>query len=161
MHATRRVARHYADVLAQRLGTDRLRLIAEAFRPRIGGGFRPATLDELRPQLAAYGGQRVFLFAGRHRFDGTPAPRCAAFYLAAFAVGHVEAGLRTGDIYAPYPEEMNRRLVDDIATRPHFSADRDTRAPRASAPKARNKPDKIHVTGNTVIDALLIMGASG
>ena len=39
----------------------------------------------------------------------------AGFY-AKIPVGHVEAGLRTGDIYAPYPEEMNRRLIDDIAT---------------------------------------------
>jgi hypothetical protein len=60
------VARRYADVLADRLGKNRLRIIAEAFRPRIGGGFRPATLEELRPQLAAYGDHRLFLFDGPH-----------------------------------------------------------------------------------------------
>lgn len=58
------VARHYANVLVRRLGKDRVRLIAEAFRPKEGGGFRPATLDELRPQLAAYQGYAIYLFEG-------------------------------------------------------------------------------------------------
>jgi hypothetical protein len=58
------VARHYADVLVRRLGRERVRLIAEAFRPNPGGGFRPATLEELKPQLATYEGFPVFLFEG-------------------------------------------------------------------------------------------------
>jgi hypothetical protein len=58
------VARHYANVLVRRLGRDRVRLIAEAFRPNPGGGFRPATLDELKPQLATYEGFPVYLFEG-------------------------------------------------------------------------------------------------
>ncbi|RQD72296.1 MAG: UDP-N-acetylglucosamine 2-epimerase (non-hydrolyzing) [Tindallia sp. MSAO_Bac2] len=74
----------------------------------------------------------------------------AAFYQK-IPVGHVEAGLRTGNPYSPYPEEMNRRLTGDIATL-HF----------APTPKNCNhllregiSEDKIYVTGNTVIDALL------
>lgn len=58
------VARHYANVLQRRLGRDRVRLIAEAFRPQVGGGFRPATLEELRPQLAVYHGYPIYLFEG-------------------------------------------------------------------------------------------------
>jgi hypothetical protein len=58
------VARHYANVLVRRLGRERVRLIAEAFRPDVGGGFRPATLDELRPQLASYQGFPIYLFEG-------------------------------------------------------------------------------------------------
>ncbi|HEY0825096.1 MAG TPA: hypothetical protein VGD76_15005 [Ramlibacter sp.] len=58
------VARHYANVLARRLGRERVRMIAEAFRPRAGGGFRPATLEELRPQLARYDGLAIYLFEG-------------------------------------------------------------------------------------------------
>lgn len=58
------VARHYANVLARRLGRDRVRVIAEAFRPQAGGGFRPATLEELRPQLATYEGFPIYLFEG-------------------------------------------------------------------------------------------------
>lgn len=73
----------------------------------------------------------------------------AAFY-AQIPVGHVEAGLRTGDIYSPWPEEMNRRLTGRIATY-HF-------APTETARRnllIENTPDEnIIVTGNTVIDAL-------
>lgn len=58
------VARHYANVLARRLGRDRVRVIAEAFRPNPGGGFRPATLEELKPQLATYDGFPIYLFEG-------------------------------------------------------------------------------------------------
>lgn len=58
------VARHYANVLVRRLGRERVRLIAEAFRPQAGGGFRPATLEELKPQLAAYQGFTIYLFEG-------------------------------------------------------------------------------------------------
>jgi hypothetical protein len=58
------VARHYINVLVRRLGRERVRVIAEAFRPQVGGGFRPATLDELRPQLAEYEGLPIYLFEG-------------------------------------------------------------------------------------------------
>ena len=61
-----RIARQYADVLSTRLGKDRVRIIAEAFRPQVGGGFRSATIDELRPQLASYKGYRIYLFDGPH-----------------------------------------------------------------------------------------------
>lgn len=61
-----RIARDYADVLSLHLGKDRVRIIAEAFRPQVGGGFRSATIDELRPQLASYAGYRVYLFDGPH-----------------------------------------------------------------------------------------------
>ncbi|MEO8361278.1 MAG: hypothetical protein ABI672_14700 [Vicinamibacteria bacterium] len=61
-----RTARHYADVLSARLGSNRVRIIAEAFRPRVGGGFRSATIAELGPQLATYAGYRIYLFEGPH-----------------------------------------------------------------------------------------------
>jgi UDP-N-acetylglucosamine 2-epimerase (non-hydrolysing) len=76
----------------------------------------------------------------------------AGFY-AKIPVGHVEAGLRTGDIYAPYPEEMNRRLIDDIATA-YFAP---TETSRAALLHEGKDDNAIHVTGNTVIDALLTM----
>jgi UDP-N-acetylglucosamine 2-epimerase (non-hydrolysing) len=76
----------------------------------------------------------------------------AGFY-AKVPVGHVEAGLRTGDIYAPYPEEMNRRLIDDIATA-YFAP---TETARAALLREDKDDSAIHVTGNTVIDALLMM----
>ncbi|MFM0290914.1 alpha-amylase family protein [Paraburkholderia megapolitana] len=60
------VAREYADALAARLGKDRVRIIAEAFRPAQGGGFRSATAAELSSQLTAYRGYPAYLFDGPH-----------------------------------------------------------------------------------------------
>lgn len=78
---------------------------------------------------------------------------CAA--VAAFhrrvRVGHVEAGLRTGDLQQPFPEEMNRRVVDLVADAYFVPTER-----AAAALRAENVPDaRIHRTGNTVVDALL------
>lgn len=73
-----------------------------------------------------------------------------AAYYRKIPVGHVEAGLRSGDIYQPWPEEVNRRIVAPIADQ-HF-------APTETAAEALRRenidPATIHVTGNTVIDAL-------
>lgn len=60
------VAREYLDALSAKLGSDRVRVIAEAFRPSEHGGFRAATADELRAQLAAYRGYSAYLFDGPH-----------------------------------------------------------------------------------------------
>ena len=78
-----------------------------------------------------------------------------AAYYRKIPVGHVEAGLRTGDIYAPYPEEMNRKLTDAIADR--LFAPTDTARENLLAEGAPE--DRITVTGNTVIDALLSVTA--
>jgi UDP-N-acetylglucosamine 2-epimerase (non-hydrolysing) len=73
-----------------------------------------------------------------------------AAYYRKVPVAHVEAGLRSGDIYQPWPEEVNRRIVAPIAAL-HF-------APTETAAEALRRetiaPETIHVTGNTVIDAL-------
>lgn len=73
----------------------------------------------------------------------------AAFYNKV-AIGHVEAGLRSGDIYSPFPEEANRKLTGAISTL-HFSA---TKSNEENLRK-ENIQDNIFITGNTVIDALL------
>ena len=73
----------------------------------------------------------------------------AAFY-EQIAVGHVEAGLRTGDIYSPWPEEMNRRITGRIATL-HFAP---TERARQNLLVENVADSNITVTGNTVIDAL-------
>lgn len=82
----------------------------------------------------------------------TLATSLAAFYRQ-IPVGHVEAGLRSGSLYAPWPEEMNRR-VTTLATRYHFAP-----TPQARLNLIAEGIDEasIHVTGNTVIDALLDM----
>ena len=74
----------------------------------------------------------------------------AAFY-AGVPVGHVEAGLRTGDARLPYPEEINRRLVSVLARWHWCPTARNAEALRAEGVD----PRRLAVTGNTVIDALL------
>ncbi len=82
---------------------------------------------------------------------------CFAAALAAFyegiAIGHVEAGLRTGDLSAPFPEEANRSLTGRL-TNLHFAPTQNAAENllRENIPK-----ELIHITGNTVIDALLIV----
>ena len=74
-----------------------------------------------------------------------------AAYFRKIPVGHVEAGLRSGNIYMPWPEEVNRKITGVIADM-HFAP---TEA-SAVALRSENVPESsIHVTGNTVIDALL------
>ena len=89
-------------------------------------------LTEAEPDLILVHGDTSTTFAG-----------------ALAAVGHVEAGLRTYDKYSPFPEEMNRTLVGDIATL-HFAPT------RANAENLRRESvqGEIFITGNTVIDAM-------
>jgi UDP-N-acetylglucosamine 2-epimerase (non-hydrolysing) len=72
-----------------------------------------------------------------------------AFYCR-IPVGHVEAGLRTGDRYDPFPEEMNRTMLSSVAVH-HFAP---TERARANLLAAGVAPSTIHVTGNTVVDAV-------
>lgn len=73
----------------------------------------------------------------------------ACYYLQ-IPVGHVEAGLRTYNIYSPYPEEFNRQAVGIIAAY-HFAP---TELSKENLLKEGKKPETIYVTGNTAIDAL-------
>ena len=84
----------------------------------------------------------------------TLAASLAAFYNRV-PVGHVEAGLRTGDMYSPWPEEANRRLTAPLACL-HFAP---TERSRQNLLAENTHADTVHVTGNTVIDALLAVVA--
>ena len=95
-------------------------------------------LEEAKPDLVLVHGDTSTTFAGA----------LAAFYRQ-IPVGHVEAGLRTWDKYSPFPEEMNRKLVGDIADL-HFCP---TPANRENLAR-EGITDGVFVTGNTVIDAL-------
>ena len=79
----------------------------------------------------------------------TIATAMSAFYQK-IPVAHVEAGLRTGDIYSPWPEEANRKLTSQI-TKYHFTP---TQTSKENLLKENISEDDIYVTGNTVIDAL-------
>ena len=95
-------------------------------------------IDEARPDMILVHGDTSTTFAGA----------LSAFYHQ-IPVGHVEAGLRTWDKYSPFPEEMNRTLVGDIADL-HFSPT------RANADNLRREGigGEIFITGNTAIDAM-------
>ena len=97
-----------------------------------------AVFEEAKPDLVLVHGDTSTTFSGA----------LAAFYHK-IPVGHVEAGLRTYDPYSPYPEEMNRVLVGDIASL-HFSP---TLANAANLEKEAVRGE-IFITGNTVIDAM-------
>ena len=76
----------------------------------------------------------------------------AAFYQK-IKIGHVEAGLRTNDLYSPFPEEANRQITGVLADF-HFAP---TQSAKQNLIKENKNPNSIIVTGNTVIDALLLM----
>ena len=97
-------------------------------------------LAEARPDLVLVHGDTTTTFVGA----------LAAFYHQ-IPVGHVEAGLRTGNKYSPYPEEMNRKLAGAL-TDLHFAP---TATARQNLLRENIDPESIFVTGNTVIDALL------
>jgi UDP-N-acetylglucosamine 2-epimerase (non-hydrolysing) len=102
-------------------------------------GLKPV-LEEFKPDVVLVHGDTTTTFSAS----------LAAFYQQ-ISVGHVEAGLRTGNLYSPWPEEANRKLTGAL-TEYHF-------APTSLSKSnllAENVPEsKIAVTGNTVIDALL------
>ena len=106
---------------------------------RILQGMR-RVLQEFRPDWVLVHGDTTTALAGA----------LAAFY-AGIRVGHVEAGLRTGTLLAPFPEEANRLLVDRLAAAYFAPTPRNADNLRREGVAA----DRIVVTGNTVIDALL------
>jgi UDP-N-acetylglucosamine 2-epimerase (non-hydrolysing) len=97
-------------------------------------------LERTQPNLILVQGDTTSTFCGA----------LAGFY-ARIPVGHVEAGLRTGDVRQPFPEEMNRVLAGRLTTL-HFAA---TNLARDNLLKEGVSADRIHVTGNTGIDAVL------
>ena len=96
-------------------------------------------LEEVRPDVVLVHGDTSTTFA----------TALACFYLQ-IPVGHVEAGLRTYNIYSPYPEEFNRQAVSIISSY-HFAP---TKLSKENLLKEGKNPDTIYVTGNTAIDAL-------
>jgi len=99
-------------------------------------------LQEYRPDMVLVHGDTTT----------SSAAALASFYLQ-IPVGHVEAGLRTGNIYAPWPEEMNRMLTRCL-TYFHFSP---TSTSKENLLRENVKEDHIIITGNTVIDALYLI----
>ncbi|CAH6809826.1 UDP-N-acetylglucosamine 2-epimerase [Vibrio chagasii] len=99
-------------------------------------------LEEFKPDVVLVHGDTATTFAAS-----------LAAYYEQIAVGHVEAGLRTGNIYSPWPEEGNRRLTGAL-TKYHFAP---TQTSKENLLKENFNSEDISVTGNTVIDALLMV----
>ncbi|STQ74762.1 non-hydrolyzing UDP-N-acetylglucosamine 2-epimerase [Grimontia hollisae] len=99
-------------------------------------------LQEFKPDVVLVHGDTATTFAAS-----------LAAYYEQIAVGHVEAGLRTGNIYSPWPEEANRKLTGALATY-HFAP---TETSKKNLLNEGYVEDAIFVTGNTVIDALLMV----
>lgn len=114
-------------------------------------GISSEILTRLEPELNDFKPDLVLV----HGDTSTTFAATLAAYYQKIAVGHVEAGLRTGNLYSPWPEEANRKLTGTLA-RMHFAP---TRQSRANLLREGVEEAKIHVTGNTVIDALLIIKA--
>lgn len=122
------------DLDIMRPGQDLYSLTADVLL-RIG-----AVYEKYQPDLVLVHGDTTTTFVAS----------LAAFYRK-IDVGHVEAGLRTGNLHAPFPEEANRQLTATL-TRHHFAP---TPAARDNLVRENVPADRIYVTGNTVIDALL------
>ena len=90
-----------------------------------------------------------------HGDTSTTLATALAAYYHRIPVGHVEAGLRTGNLYSPWPEEANRRLAAPLCAI-HFAS---TTAARDNLVREAIDPATIEVTGNTVVDALLDVAA--
>ena len=99
-------------------------------------------LREINPELVIVQGDTTTTFA----------TSLASFY-EKIPIGHVEAGLRTGNMYSPWPEEMNRKLTSCIA-RYHFPP---TETSKKNLIEEGVDPQSLFVTGNTVIDALFMV----
>ncbi len=108
-----------------------------------------AVILGLRDVFADFQPDRVLV----HGDTTTTLATSLAAYYARIAVGHVEAGLRTGNMYSPWPEEGNRRLTGGIADR-HYAPTEESQRNLL----AENVPqEQVLVTGNTVIDALQLV----
>lgn len=106
-------------------------------------------LIELKPVLQEFKPDVVLV----HGDTATTFAASLAAYYEQIAVGHVEAGLRTGNIYSPWPEEGNRKLTGAL-TKYHFAP---TATSKVNLLKENISEQDIAVTGNTVIDALLMV----
>lgn len=110
-------------------------------------GVTCAVLEGMRDVIADFRPDRILV----HGDTTTTLATTLAAYYQKIPVGHVEAGLRTGNIYSPWPEEINRKATGAIADL-HFAP---TEWARSNLLREAVPATAIHVTGNTVIDALL------
>lgn len=108
-----------------------------------------AVLTAVEPLLGKLKPDRILV----HGDTTTTFSAALAGFYQGIPVGHVEAGLRTGNLAAPWPEEFNRRCVDMVADL-HWAP---TSTAAATLLREGIRPDNVVITGNTIVDALTIM----
>ncbi|WP_225008245.1 MULTISPECIES: non-hydrolyzing UDP-N-acetylglucosamine 2-epimerase [Novosphingobium] len=143
------VTAQHREMLDQVLGLFEIRPDYDLNLMRSGQDLTDITagvLAGLRPVLAEFAPDLVLV----HGDTTTTLGASLAAYYQRIPVGHVEAGLRTGNILSPWPEEINRKIAGAVA-RLHFAP---TERSRANLLAENVAEAAIHVTGNTVIDAL-------
>lgn len=106
-------------------------------------------LEKIQPVLDEYKPDVIFV----HGDTATTLATSLAAYYNQIDIAHVEAGLRTGNIYSPWPEEGNRKLTGALA-KYHFAP---TQSTKQNLLGENINPESIYVTGNTVIDALFLV----
>src|SRR5215472_9550777 len=132
------IAETFGFVVDAELDVMRPNQTLAALTARLMGGI-DGWLESAQPDLALVQGDTTTVLVSA----------LACFYRH-IPIGHVEAGLRTGNIWSPFPEEVNRRLATPLVTL-HFAP---TAAARAALLREDVPQDSVSVTGNTVIDAL-------
>lgn len=105
----------------------------------------PPVIEAIKPDIAVVQGDTTSAFVGA----------TCGFY-AGIPVAHVEAGMRTGDLGSPFPEEANRKFITQVAQW-HFAA---TDSARQNLLREGKSEEDIFVTGNTIIDALQVANTS-
>jgi UDP-N-acetylglucosamine 2-epimerase (non-hydrolysing) len=124
-----------------------LKVMSKDQTPNTVGGKVLSKIDKIlfdeKPDVVLVQGDTTTAFAGAF-----------AAFNSKIRVGHIEAGLRSNNIYSPFPEEMNRRLITQLATF-HFAA---TEKNRLNLLKEGISPANIFVTGNPVVDSLNYIG---
>ncbi|MDH2998002.1 UDP-N-acetyl glucosamine 2-epimerase [Pasteurellaceae bacterium LFhippo2] len=106
-------------------------------------------LEKIQPVIDEYQPNVIFV----HGDTATTLATSLAAYYNQIDIAHIEAGLRTGDIYSPWPEEGNRKLTGTLA-KYHFAP---TQSTKQNLLQENINVDDIYVTGNTVIDALFLV----
>ena len=156
--------REWADIDCRVVATgqhrEMFRQVAEQFGFRVDADLGVMRKNQTLAGLTARLMQRIDVWLERERPDlalvqgdtTTVLVAALACFYRRIPVGHVEAGLRTGDIASPFPEEANRRLASPLVAL-NFAPTESARTALLKEGVARHS---IHVTGNTVVDALLL-----
>ncbi len=158
IHELKKIPHFHTTVVSSSQHTDLLKSILDVFKIRTDYDLKVMTANQSPNQVLSKTIKSLDKILARENPDliivqgdtTTTLAGALAGFNRDIAVGHIEAGLRTGDIQSPFPEEMNRKLTSQLATF-HFAA---TRENRQNLLREQIRESRIFVTGNTIVDAL-------